>query len=218
MTETGSACVYDGWPLDGVEVRVAATGELEVRGPMLLRAYRDGTDPKDADGWFATADAGSVGPDGRVVVHGRVDDAIVTGGEKVWPIPVERVLGRLPGIAEVAVVGRPDPEWGQRVVAVVVPVDRRRRAVAGRAPRRRARPAPRLRRSPRPRAGRGPAPDPARQGRPPRPEVGRTAQSSGPDCPCSHRSLMSKEGRQPIHMSGLRPVRGIARSTRVGQL
>ena len=123
MTETGSACVYDGWPLDGVEVRVAATGELEVRGPMLLRTYRAGTDPKDADGWFATADAGSVGPDGRVVVHGRVDDAIVTGGEKVWPLPVERVLGALPGVAEVAVVGRPDPEWGERVVAVVVPAD-----------------------------------------------------------------------------------------------
>ncbi len=123
MTETGSACVYDGWPLDGVEVRVATTGELEVRGPMLLRTYRNGTDPKDADGWFATADAGSVGPDGRVVVHGRIDDAIVTGGEKVWPIPVERVLSGLPGIAEVAVIGRPDREWGERVVAVVVPVD-----------------------------------------------------------------------------------------------
>ena len=123
MTETGSACVYDSWPLDGVEVRAAATGELEVRGPMLLRAYRDGTDPKDADGWFATADAGAVEPDGRVVVHGRIDDAIVTGGEKVWPIPVERVLGTVAGIAEVAVIGRSDPEWGQRVVAVVVPVD-----------------------------------------------------------------------------------------------
>jgi O-succinylbenzoic acid--CoA ligase len=124
MTETGSACVYDGWPLDRVEVRATSSGELQVRGPMLLRTYRDGTDPKDADGWFATADAGAVESDGRVVVHGRVDDAIVTGGEKVWPIPVERVLGAMPGIAEVAVIGRPDAEWGERVVAIVVPVDR----------------------------------------------------------------------------------------------
>ena len=121
MTETGSACVYDGRPLDGVEVRTAPTGELEVRGPMLLRCYRDGTDPKTADGWFATADAGTVDADGTVVVQGRIDDAIVTGGEKVWPAPVERVLGNVAGVAEVAVVGRPDPEWGEQVVAVVVP-------------------------------------------------------------------------------------------------
>ena len=123
MTETGSACVYDGWPLDGVEVRVGPDGELAVRGPMLLRAYRDGQDPKDADGWFATADAGSVDADGRVTVHGRLDDAIVTGGEKVWPVRVERVLREVPGVADVAVVGRDDPEWGQQVVAVVEPLD-----------------------------------------------------------------------------------------------
>ena len=123
MTETGSACVYDGWPLDGVEVRVGPDGELEVRGPMLLRAYRDGRDPKDAEGWFATADAGSIDERGRVRVHGRIDDVIVTGGEKVWPAAVERVLSEVSGVAEVAVVGRDDAEWGHRVVAVVVPVD-----------------------------------------------------------------------------------------------
>jgi O-succinylbenzoic acid--CoA ligase len=126
MTETGSACVYDGWPLDGVEVRVGTDGELEVRGPMLLRAYRDGRDPKDAAGWFATADAGSVDERGRVTVHGRVDDVIVTGGEKVWPAAVERVLSAVDGVSEVAVVGRDDAEWGRCVVAVVVPVDRTR--------------------------------------------------------------------------------------------
>jgi O-succinylbenzoic acid--CoA ligase len=120
MTETGSGVVYDGIPLDGVDVR-AVDGELHVRGPMLLRAYRDGTDPKDADGWLATGDAGSV-VDGVVHVDGRIGDVIVTGGEKVWPDPVERVLARLPSVAEVAVAGRPDPEWGHRVVAWVVPV------------------------------------------------------------------------------------------------
>jgi O-succinylbenzoic acid--CoA ligase len=118
MTETGSGIVYDGVPLDGVEVR-AVGGELHVRGPMLLRAYRDGTDPK-VDGWLPTGDAGSV-VDGRVHVDGRIGDVIVTGGEKVWPTPVERALGRLASVAEVAVAGRPDPEWGHRVVAFVVP-------------------------------------------------------------------------------------------------
>lgn len=123
MTETGSGVVYDGVPLGGVEVR-AVDGELHVRGPMLLRAYRDGTDPKGADGWLATGDAGSVGATGRVSVDGRLADVIVTGAEKVWPAAVEAVLREVPGVAEVAVVGRPDPEWGARVVAVVVPADR----------------------------------------------------------------------------------------------
>ena len=121
MTETGSGVVYDGWPLDGVDVR-AIDGELQLRGPTLLRTYRDGTDPKDADGWFATGDAGAV-IDGRVIVHGRIADVIVSGGEKVWPDPVEAVLRTVAGVADVAVAGRDDPEWGQLVVAYVVAGD-----------------------------------------------------------------------------------------------
>ena len=89
---------------------------------MLLRAYRDGDDPKDDDGWLPTGDAGSF-EDGRLSVHGRVGDLIITGGENVWPVAVERVLRTHPGVAEVLVVGRADPEWGQRVVAIVVPTD-----------------------------------------------------------------------------------------------
>ncbi len=122
MTETGSAFVYDGVPLDGAEVRIV-DGEIQVRGPMVLRAYRDGTDPTDAEGWFPTNDAGEWGDDGRLVVHGRRGDLIITGGENVWPNAVELVLSRHPQVAEVAVVGRPDPEWGQTVVAVVVATD-----------------------------------------------------------------------------------------------
>ncbi|MGV3759705.1 MAG: class I adenylate-forming enzyme family protein [Actinomycetota bacterium] len=123
MTETGSGVAYDGRPLDGVEVRIAADGEIHLHCPMLLRAYRDGTDPKDTAGWFPTGDLGELLPDGRLHVHGRRGDLIITGGENVWPAAVERVLATHPAVAEVAVVGRPDPEWGQRVVAVVVPVD-----------------------------------------------------------------------------------------------
>jgi O-succinylbenzoic acid--CoA ligase len=121
MTETGSGLVYDGVPLDGVEVRTV-DGELHVRGPMLLRAYRDGTDPKDADGWLPTGDAGEVAG-GLVVVHGRIAEVIVSGGEKVWPDPVEAVLRGVPGVEDVAISGVPDGEWGERVVAYVVGVE-----------------------------------------------------------------------------------------------
>ena len=120
MTETGSGIAYDGVPLDGVEVRCGDGGQLWVRGPMLLRAYRDGTDPKDVDGWLATGDSGRVDADGRVEVDGRIGDVIVTGGEKVWPVPVEECLKTHPAVADAAVAGVPDPEWGARVVAFVV--------------------------------------------------------------------------------------------------
>jgi len=128
MTETGSGCVYDGRPLDGVELRIddgtlGAPGEILVRGPMLLRAYRDGTDPRVGDGWLPTGDAGALGDDGTLVVFGRMAEVIVTGAEKVWPSQVEAVLVGHPGIAEAAVWKRPDPVWGERVVAWVVPVD-----------------------------------------------------------------------------------------------
>ena len=122
MTETGSGIAYDGVPLDGVEVRVDVDGQVWVRGPMLLRCYDDGVDPKDADGWFPTGDAGRFDSDGRLVVDGRIAEVIVTGGEKVWPAPVEDVLRAHPAVADVVVAGRPDDEWGERVVAFVVPV------------------------------------------------------------------------------------------------
>ena len=135
MTETGSGLVYDGVPLPGAEVAIGtggpgggAAGEILVRGPMLLRCYRDGTDPTVAGpdrrgGWLPTGDAGRLGPDGRLAVDGRMAEVVVTGGEKVWPAAVEQALRAHPGVAEVAVWKRPDPEWGERVVAWVVPSD-----------------------------------------------------------------------------------------------
>ena len=73
---------------------------------MLLRCYRDGTDPKHADGWFPTGDVGQLADDGRLVVDGRRGDLIITGGENVWPEPVEAVLRDRRGVADVAVAGR----------------------------------------------------------------------------------------------------------------
>ncbi len=126
LSETGSAVAYDGRPLDGAELAVV-DGTVRVRGPMLLRAYRtadpEGLDPKDAAGWFDTHDAGSLDAAGVLHVHGRVGDLIISGGENVWPIAVEHALAGAAGVAEVAVVGRPDPDWGQVVTAVVVPAD-----------------------------------------------------------------------------------------------
>jgi O-succinylbenzoic acid--CoA ligase len=124
MTETGSGIVYDGLPLEGVEVSVeGATSEIRVRCPMLLRAYRDGRVPLDAEGWFATGDSGRLDEEGRLHVDGRMSDLIITGGENVWPGAVEAAIRSHAGVEEVTVAGRSDPEWGQRVIAWVLPTD-----------------------------------------------------------------------------------------------
>lgn len=129
LTETGGGVVYDRRPLPGVAVD-ARDGELWIASPTLARGLRqpDGSvvDRRvvgdDGRPWLPTGDAGRIDADGTVHVDGRVDDMIVTGGENVWPTPVEQALLGHPAVAEVAVAGRPDPEWGQRVVAWVVPV------------------------------------------------------------------------------------------------
>jgi len=122
MTETAGGCVYDGVPLAGVGVRVAVGVELS--GPTLALGYR--CDPAAgaaafADGWFRTRDAGTLDADGRLTVHGRLDDVVVTGGVNVAPQAVEAVLRLHASVADAVVFGRPDDEWGSRVVAAVVP-------------------------------------------------------------------------------------------------
>ena len=122
MTETAGGCVYDGEPLDGVRVRVAEG--VELAGPVLALGYRldpEGTSAAFDSGWFRTRDAGSLDDAGRLTVHGRLDDVVVTGGVNVAPQAVEGVLRQHPDVADAVVFGRPDDEWGQRVVAAVVP-------------------------------------------------------------------------------------------------
>jgi O-succinylbenzoic acid--CoA ligase len=114
MSETSGGCVYDGSPLPGVSVDV--TDRIVLSGPVVARGYVGG---EDFDGRFVTSDLGRL-VDGRLEVLGRADDLINTGGEKVAPLPVEQALAEHPSVREVAVVGVPDPEWGARVVAVVV--------------------------------------------------------------------------------------------------
>jgi O-succinylbenzoic acid--CoA ligase len=123
MSETAGGCVYDGEPLDGVEIRLDDTGRVQLRGPMLMSGYRlraDLTAAAISDGWLTTADVGSVDASGRLRVVGRADDVIISGGENVAPASVASRLSEHPAVADVEVVGVDDPQWGQRVVAVMV--------------------------------------------------------------------------------------------------
>lgn len=126
MTETAGGCVYDGVPLDGVEVQLAAGDRIAIRGPVLADGYHGRPDLTAAawrDGWFVSADRGAWDADGRLRVLGRADAVIVTGGENIAAEAVERTLADHPAVADVAVAGRPDRDWGERVVAFVVPAD-----------------------------------------------------------------------------------------------
>ncbi len=125
LTESCGGIVYDGTVFEGTDVRLGEAGRIELRGPTLMQGYRGEPvatgDAFDVRGWLRTADAGAIDDDGRLRVHGRLDDAIRTGAETVWPLEVERALESHPKVAEVAVAGRTHPEWGQQVVAFVVP-------------------------------------------------------------------------------------------------
>src|SRR5262249_43497587 len=127
MSETSGGCVYDGVALDGVEWALRDDGRIRLRGPVLARGYwrrPELTAAAFADGWFTTQDAGEAAPDGRLRVLGRVDRVVITGGEKVAIDKVWSALSGHPAVAEVAVFGVDDEQWGQRVVAAVVLTDR----------------------------------------------------------------------------------------------
>jgi O-succinylbenzoic acid--CoA ligase len=113
MTETCSQ-VWTGKPLPGAEIANGPDGELLIRGPMVA--------PKAvaADGWLHTGDRGHIDEQGNLTVEGRIGDTIITGGENVAAAEVEEALISHPLVDDVAVVGRPDTEWGQVVTAFVV--------------------------------------------------------------------------------------------------
>ncbi len=126
-TESCGGVVYDGIPFDGTDLRIGPEGGVELYGPTLMDGYRaDPAATADAftpDGWLHTGDIGSLDDAGRLHVRGRAGDVIRTGAETVWPDEVEGVLRGHPQVADVAVAGRPDEEWGEHVVAWVVPTD-----------------------------------------------------------------------------------------------
>ena len=124
MTETCGGAVYDGLPLPGVRVATGEDGTIALAGPMLMRGYRLRPQESAAalrNGWFLTSDVGELDPSGRLRVLGRRDDLIISGGQKVLPVEVASLLMEHPAVADAAVAGRPDDEWGQAVAAVVVP-------------------------------------------------------------------------------------------------
>jgi o-succinylbenzoate---CoA ligase len=147
MTETCGGCVYDGIPLDGVRAEIRdddagdGSGRIWIGGPVLFSGYRlgpgghggTGSPPMSGGGLggvvppgetlFRTGDLGRIDPSGRLVVRGRADDVINTGGHKVVPEEVAETLRTYPGVRDAAVVGLPDRQWGERVIAVVVPAD-----------------------------------------------------------------------------------------------
>ncbi len=125
MSETAGGCVYDGVPLQGVQVRVDDDGRIAIGGPTLASGYRNPPDPDPfaEPGWFRTDDIGAVDDFGVLTVLGRADEAISTGGLTVLPQPVEAALRTHPEVADCAVFGRADERLGQRVVVAVVVAD-----------------------------------------------------------------------------------------------
>lgn len=122
-TETAGGCVYDGVPLDGVAVALDPDGRIRIAGPTLFDGYEG--DPDLAaeclvDGWFVTADAGRFDDDGRLQVLGRLDDVVVSGGVNVPGPTVAARLRAHPLVTAAEVIGVPDDEWGNRLVAFVV--------------------------------------------------------------------------------------------------
>jgi O-succinylbenzoic acid--CoA ligase len=121
--ETAGGCVYDGYPLDGVGLATDVDGRLRISGPTLFDGY-DGDPELTAEvlvgGWFLTSDAARLDEDGRLQVLGRLDDVVVSGGVNVPTPAVAARLREHPGVVAAEVLGVPDDEWGNRVVAFVV--------------------------------------------------------------------------------------------------
>jgi fatty-acyl-CoA synthase len=109
---------------DGTDAGVGEVGEVVVSGPNVMAGYWD--DPERTaevlrDGWYHTGDAGSLDDEGYLYIRDRFKDMIISGGENVYPAEVESVMLELPDVQEVAVIGVPDPHWGEVGLAVVVP-------------------------------------------------------------------------------------------------
>lgn len=138
MTETGmiTSNPYEGgervagtvgYPLPGVEVRIAeggaGPGVLEVRGPNVFAGYWRMPEKTKEEfregGWFVTGDVAEIAPDGRVTLVGRAKDLIIAGGLNIYPKEIEEAIDALPGVEESAVIGVPHPDMGEGVVAVV---------------------------------------------------------------------------------------------------
>ncbi len=112
-----------GHPLPGIEARIADDGRIALRGSMVMAGYanpqgRPG-DGLDAEGWFATSDLGRLDEHGRLWIIGRADDTLISGGRTIHPAEIESLVLGCPGVRAVAIGGRSDPVWGDRLTALV---------------------------------------------------------------------------------------------------
>jgi len=112
-------------PVTGSPVPVGAVGELCARGYLVMQGYHDQPDATaaviDREGWYHTGDLASMDAQGYLRVEGRLKDMIIRGGENIYPREIEELLQAHPAVAEVAVVGKTDPRWGETVAAVIRP-------------------------------------------------------------------------------------------------
>ncbi len=128
--ETCGGCVYDGVPLDGVEVKIAADGRIMLGGATVAAGYlgepaltASAFCEEDGVRWYRTGDLGRLAADGTLTVLGRADDVVITGGVKVSAAHVQTELERLDGVRAAFVAGVPSAEWGQALAAYVVLAD-----------------------------------------------------------------------------------------------
>ena len=135
--ETSGGCVYDGFPLEGVSLRIEGDGRILLGGDTIAAGYLEAPESTETffeeDGvrWYRTSDLGSIGEDGRLTVLGRADDVIITGGMKVSAAHVQDELVKSDGVAAAFVAGVPSAEWGQAVAAYVALAESARGAEAG---------------------------------------------------------------------------------------
>ena len=108
-----------GLPMPGHEVRIDPDGRICIRGPQIMAGYIEGGGPS-AEGWLTTSDFGQLDDRGHLSILGRADDMLVSGGRNVHPQEIESCLAACPGVQDVAVTGRPDPVWGDLIVAFIV--------------------------------------------------------------------------------------------------
>lgn len=126
MTETCGGCVYDGEPIDGVDLEIRDDGRIALRGEVVMRGYRNDPDLTERsidDDWFITSDLGEWDDSGRLRVLGRTDEVVITGGNNVSVREVAAVLEQHPRVADATVEGRDDPDLGQSLVAICVWTD-----------------------------------------------------------------------------------------------
>lgn len=118
-----------GLALPGVELRISEANEVEVRGLSVISGYLlEASADSFSDGWFKTGDIGHFDEDGYLVLDSRKSELIITGGHNVAPREVEEAIRTVDGVEDVVVVGRPDPQWGEVIVGVVVPATAESRA------------------------------------------------------------------------------------------